>query len=290
MLSVAGIFRLEVDTDFSRNFRASSPIVQALDFAETRLGGAGTWEVDFPAPAELTPQFLDSVKLLAERLRTLKLDGQASQVTSLIAITDLLDLIPGSMTTPEEIRHKLDLIHVIQPEFETNLYNPQKERMRLVLRARERSPSATKLALINAVNRTAQAVFPGAKTTGLYVLLTYLIESLLRDQVVSFVLTVVMVLAIMVVAYRSLRIGLVSLIPNALPILLVVGSMGWLGVPVNVGTAMIAAVSMGLTIDASIFYLYGYRRSREAGLSLSEALRQTHQGFGARWSSGRWPW
>jgi uncharacterized protein len=112
------------------------------------------------------------------------------------------------------------------------------------------------------------------------VLLTFLIESLLRDQIVSFGLCVVLVVVIMVLAYHNLRIALISLVPNIFPILLVVGAMGWLGVPVNVGTAMIAAVSMGLTIDASIFYLYGYRRMRAAGRPLAEALRETHQGFG----------
>ena len=152
--------------------------------------------------------------------------------------------------------------------------------MRFVLRAKERQPSEAKLHLIDAVGEAAQSEFQEAKTTGIYVLLTFLIESLLRDQVVSFVLTVIMVLVIMVLAYRSLRIGLVSLVPNVFPILLVIGTMGWIGLPVNVGTAMIAAVSMGLTIDASIFYLYGYRRSREAGLSLHDSLRRTHQGFG----------
>ncbi len=48
--SIAGLGRLQLDTDFSRNLRASSPIVQALNFVETRLGGAGTLEVNFPAP------------------------------------------------------------------------------------------------------------------------------------------------------------------------------------------------------------------------------------------------
>jgi len=41
-------------------------------------------------------------------------------------------------------------------------------------------------------------------------------------------------------------------IPNLLPIVLVVGVMGWLDLPINIGTAMISSVSMGLTVDASI--------------------------------------
>ncbi|MGE0378404.1 MAG: hypothetical protein AB7Q45_23605, partial [Planctomycetaceae bacterium] len=52
------------------------------------------------------------------------------------------------------------------------------------------------------------------------------------------------------------------------------------GVPVNIGTAMIASVSMGLTVDSSIHYLAGYRRSRSAGLDHFAAIHETHQGIG----------
>ena len=57
---------LKLDTDFSRNLRSNTPIVRALNFVETRLGGAGTWEVNFPAPPELTPEFLNQVRALAD--------------------------------------------------------------------------------------------------------------------------------------------------------------------------------------------------------------------------------
>ncbi|HXY35584.1 MAG TPA: MMPL family transporter [Planctomycetaceae bacterium] len=281
--SVFGLFRLRLDTDFTRNFRSSSPIVHALDFVETRLGGAGTWEVNFPAPHELTPEYLNKVRSLANRLRELtapKPDEPAPALTKVVAITDLLDLVPGSADDAEGIRRKLELIRVFEPEFEPSLYNAEGGRMRLVLRAKQREPSEVQLDLIETAGRLGRAEFPEARTTGLYVLLTFLIESLLRDQIISFGLCVVLVVIIMVLAYHNLRIALVSLVPNVFPILLVVGAMGWLGVPVNVGTAMIAAVSMGLTIDASIFYLYGYRKMRSAGRPLAEALRETHQGFG----------
>jgi predicted RND superfamily exporter protein len=65
-----------------------------------------------------------------------------------------------------------------------------------------------------------------------------------------------------------------------IPILLVVGGMGWFGIPINLGTAMIASVSMGLTIDSSIHYLVDYRRARELGMDHAEATRDTHAGVG----------
>jgi uncharacterized protein len=281
--SIVGLFRLRLDTDFTRNFRSSSPIVHALNFVETRLGGAGNWEINFPAPHDLTPEYLSQVRSFAARVRELseaKPDQPEPALTKVVAITDLLDLVPGSADDSEGIRRKLELIRAFQPEFEPSLYNAEAGRMRLVLRAKQREPSEVQLNLIDTVGRSGRAEFGDAKTTGLFVLLTFLIESLLRDQLISFGLTVVMVVVIMVLAYHNLRIAVVSLVPNVFPILLVVGTMGWIGVPINVGTAMIAAVSMGLTIDASIFYLYGYRKTRAAGRPVAEALRETHQGFG----------
>ena len=62
--------------------------------------------------------------------------------------------------------------------------------------------------------------------------------------------------------------------------MLVIGSMGWIGLPINIATAMIASVSMGLTVDSSIHYISGYRRARLRGLGVYEALRDTHQGVG----------
>ncbi|MEX2288501.1 MAG: MMPL family transporter [Planctomycetaceae bacterium] len=273
-----GFMRLDVETDFSRNFRESSPIVSSLNFVEGNLGGAGTWEVNFPAPEVLTPQFLAKVRDLAERFREMEQDGQP-RLTKVLAITDILDLVPGATDTPERIRNKLSRIAEFQPEYEPGLYNAQARMMRFVLRARERQPSETKLSLIEDVEHMANDEFGEAKTTGMFVLLTFLIESLLRDQFISFLLTTIGIWAMMTIAFRSWRVGLVSLAPNVFPIVVLIGGMGWLGLPINIGTAMIASVSMGLTIDSSIHYIAGYRRARQ-DLQGGDALRRTHEDVG----------
>ena len=152
--------------------------------------------------------------------------------------------------------------------------------MRILLRARERQRSDSKLGLITEVEKLARKEFPDAKATGLFVLLTFLIDSLLRDQLVSFALAAVGIGTMMTIAFRSLWIGLISLVPNLFPIVLVIGTMGWVGLPINMATAMIASVSMGLTVDSSIHYISGYRRARGRGMSVIEALRKTHAGVG----------
>src|SRR6185369_6917891 len=160
-------------------------------------------------------------------------------------------------------------------------YNAEAGRMRIVLRAYERQDSEHKLKLIDSAQEIARTAFPEAKATGLYVLLAYVIDSLMEDQWTSFAVSCLGIMGMMWVAYRSLRIGIISLVPNVLPLVIVIGTMGWLDLPINIGTAMIAAVSLGMTIDASILYLSGYEVHRRQGLDFYAALRATQQDEGS---------
>ncbi|MDA0284787.1 MAG: hypothetical protein O3B86_15685, partial [Planctomycetota bacterium] len=76
------------------------------------------------------------------------------------------------------------------------------------------------------------------------------------------------------------KIGLVALVPNVFPIVLVLGAMGWIGMPINIASAMIASVSMGLTVDNSVHYLSSYRRLRRDGVSTQEAIETTQTQVG----------
>lgn len=266
----AGLWRLRVETDFSKNFRESSEIVQALQFFERELGGAGTWEVGFSAPPEMTEETLQPVRQLADELRRLEL-ADGARLTKVIALSDGVDFAPGN-----GVEQKLERLTAIQPEFVSSLYNADAGRMRIVLRALEQQPAEVKLGLIERVTAIARGHYPDAKPTGFYLLLSHIIHSLLKDQLVSFLLASAGIFVGMSIAFRNVWIGLLSLLPNMFPLVLVIGGMGWVGVPINIGTAMIASVSMGLTVDSSIHYIAGYLRARESGATYAEALRSTH--------------
>ncbi|MEQ9065982.1 MAG: MMPL family transporter, partial [Gimesia chilikensis] len=134
IFAAAGFSRLTIETDFSKNFRDSSEIVKALDFVETRLGGASTWEVNFPAPSQLNMEYLDRVRALAEDLQQVN-PPDKTQLTKVISITDTLDFVPSKPFASDPIQSKLDQIEDLQADFESSLYNPEQGRMRIVLRA-----------------------------------------------------------------------------------------------------------------------------------------------------------
>ena len=108
-----------------------------------------------------------------------------------------------------------------------------------------------------------------------------LVDSLVRDQWAMFGLSCLGIAVMMLVAFRSPTLAVLLLVPNVLPVLLVTGLMGWLGVRINMGAAMIAAVSMGLSVDSSIHYITAFRRAVRDGCTVAEALDRVQATVGA---------
>ncbi|QDT57325.1 MMPL family protein [Caulifigura coniformis] len=275
VVAILGCLKQRVETDFSKNFRPGSEIVQSIRFFESKLGGVGSWEVNFKAPRELTTEFIGKVRQLTDDLRNVA-TADGTKLTKVISITDGLDLIPPIIADDWIV--KRSWLNDLQPEFEPSLYSAEHERMRIVLRAQEQQPAERKLELISKVEQAAGNAFPEARTTGLYVLLANLISSVLGDQLTSAFWACVGMVACIWLAFRSFRIAMLSLVPNVLPILFVCGFVGWMDIPVNIGVAMVASVSLGLTIDASIMYLTEYLRIRKTGGTHDMAIHETHGG------------
>ena len=272
--AVAGSTRLERETDFTRNFRQDSQLVEEYEFVEQRFGGAGVWDILLPPNSQLNKSYLSKVLALEKTLRS-----EVPQLNKAISIADVVDASVGGirqlrLLANPAIRTALSVMRASLPEFVDAIYQEQADsvQLRVLLRSPERLGAAEKNSLIEQVRDTVQAVFPSAEVTGYYVLLNRLIESLLRDQWTTFCVAAVAIFVMMAAAFRSIRLALVTLIPNALPVLLLFGAMGWIGVRVNMGAAMIAAVSLGLSVDGSIHYVMSYQRLRREQLSLTAAL------------------
>ncbi|MEZ5963549.1 MAG: MMPL family transporter [Planctomycetota bacterium] len=97
--------------------------------------------------------------------------------------------------------------------------------------------------------------------------LTMAIESVtlvVSTMLESFFLSLAAIATFLVLVFRSLRLGLASLLPNVLPILVAFGLNGWLGIPLRIGIVMIYAVGLGLAVDDSIHLLTSYVQERRA--------------------------
>ncbi|MDY7038717.1 MAG: MMPL family transporter, partial [Thermodesulfobacteriota bacterium] len=99
------------------------------------------------------------------------------------------------------------------------------------------------------------------------------IDALVKGQVYSLSLAAITIIIIIFLALRSISIGMLSIIPNLFPIILNFGIMGFMGIPLDTGTALIAAVAIGIAVDDTIHFLSEYRAKRGQGLSIPMALK-----------------
>ncbi len=284
IVAAIGNGRLVQDTDFTHNFRQDSDLVRGYKFVDRDFGGAGVWDILLPAPRRIDKKFIVEVLEFEDQLRE-----QASGLTQVTSLADMLDAGSGGLRQVSfggemAVRGGLSLMRARLPEFVAAIYNPQtsdnKQYFRIMLRASERLDSTKKAELVAQVKAITAARYPEAEVTGYYVLLTHLIESLLRDQWTTFAVATVGILLVMTLAFKSLPLALVSLIPNAFPIFWLFGAMGWLGLQINMGAAMIAAASLGMSVEGSIHYVMSYQRLRREGESRDAALRDVHSSVG----------
>ncbi|MCO5164899.1 MAG: TRAP transporter TatT component family protein [Planctomycetes bacterium] len=129
--------------------------------------------------------------------------------------------------------------------------------------------------------RLREALPRAGLAPGLRVRLTGVVPLLVRVQVLlvetltrSFCLSLAAVTLLLLVVLRSPGLALLSVVPNAVPVLLTLGAMGLAGLPLDTATVTVAAIALGLLVDDTIHVLH-HLRARPAGATASAALART---------------
>ncbi len=301
VVGLVGSQRMTIETDFTKNFGDESDIVRGYTLIERELGGAGVWDIMLPAPPAISNDYLKQVLELENRLRRIEVSSGDTvlRLAKVLSIADA-DLAgqTSSLIGALPARARLGGMQAAMPEFTGALLASQVDEegyrwVRVMLRSPEQAPADVKHRLVERVESELadfidspewlslfSAQPPPGEIAGYHIMLGALVDRVLQDQWVCFLVASVSIFALMAAATRSLRLAAFALVPNALPILLVLGMMGWLHVQVNMGAAMIAAVSLGLSVDSSIHYLLHMQRQQRAGKSRREALVSAQENVG----------
>ncbi|MBN2297570.1 MAG: MMPL family transporter, partial [Deltaproteobacteria bacterium] len=150
---------------------------------------------------------------------------------------------------------------------------------RIAIKIKYASSQQTR-ALISQVEDKAMRAFSGTDVkvslTGGSHLFSMLDKYIVESQIKTFSLAFILVIGILFVVFRSFRYGLLCILPNLLPITMIIGIMGWCGINLNVGTVMIASVALGICADDTIHFLSRFRKEFSGrDQSLGKALRKT---------------
>ena len=247
VLAAAGCARLTFDDVFSHYFDERYEVRRATDLFEEKLAG--------------TTQIYLSLPLAGEGTR----DDARDRVTDL---ADWLRIQPAVsvVTGPDEDPGRsLDA-------------GAENARVEVVLRG---VSSADTLRFAAAVERRAVALFgEGVIVTGLPILSARLSTESARTMMVATALALVVISLVLLRTLGSLRLGLVSLVPNLLPMLVAFGLWGVLVGEVSFAATTVAALTFGIVVDDTVHVLLKYRRARRGGLPPAEAVVVTMRRVG----------
>ncbi|HHZ78473.1 MAG TPA: RND family transporter [Candidatus Lambdaproteobacteria bacterium] len=116
--------------------------------------------------------------------------------------------------------------------------------------------------------------------TNLLVLYNNMLQSLFKSQILTLGVVIVLFLIMFIFLFRSIIIALIAIFPNVLSIGVVLGFMGWMGIPLDMMTITIAAISVGIAVDNTIHYIHRFRFEFAKDRNYLAAMHRSHESIG----------
>lgn len=272
-----GVGNLVFETNYINLFRPTTRVVNDYHAVEARLGGIGLVSVVVPVGPKVDPPLIEQFKAVTAEIQAIQVSGRTG-VSGVLSLATVLDpdgkiAAMGPEAAARTLAAKLDLISVTpQAELLDGFWNPKTQEARLLVRLYEQQPAPDKQAIFDQAVASADKTF-GSESylTGLSYLMTKTTEAIIVTQWKTFFWSAFGILLMLTLALRSPGLAVLAILPTLLAVGLVLGLMGWLGVKLDMATALVASVALGLSVDDTFHCLLQFRRHR-ASKSFSENL------------------
>jgi len=314
-----GISRLEVENRFIDYFSPETEIYQGMLLLDQELGGTATLEIliDQPAQEIMEEVYVFEGDLFEDDLFEDDLfeddssDASgywwnSSSLAKLEDIHDYLDEIPeigkvlsaaSGIKLARIINNdknlndlELALLRSVLPDDikETLLYsyiNADDSRVRISARVLESAESLNRKELLEKIHFDLENKFnldpDQFKVTGLAVLYNNMLQSLFSSQIKSLGLVFGAIGLMLLILFRSIKITFIALAPNFITAGSVLGMLGILGIPLDMMTITVAAISVGMAVDNTIHYLFRYKtETQQDQVSMDNRIINSHASVG----------
>ena len=291
-VAVTGVLRLKVDTNHINFFSGSHPLGQSARVIDRELSGVYSFQLMLEGPPDSlsTPDALQRIDRLQNRLR------QFDHVRKVTSLADYVKRINKELNDGREEANVIpsDPATIAQELFVFSLGGEGRHELeRIVASDYSRAQVNVKLQSMSSdvvlqyveqADAMAKEAFAGTgisvMTTGSGRLFSTLDHYLVESQLSSFGTAFLTVFGVIFLVFRSWRFGALTIVPNALPVLAVLGVMGFLDISMNIATVMVASVALGIVDDDTIHFINRYRHEIADGASTDEAIERAtvHEG------------
>ncbi len=309
-----GISKLEVENRFINNFKSDTEIYQGLKVIDNELGGTMPLEIiidpdtNFLTMAKeldeetneldalffdeaedevkpvywLNPTMLDKARQVQQHLESYPVIGK---VISIVTSIDIVEKLNGASFDEFElavVRKRIP--EEIEKEIVKPYLSEDSNQIRFGIRIIESDPNLNRKALLSSIENFLVDEMKFEKEqvhlTGMMVLYNNMLQSLFRSQILTIGAVFIAILIMFILLFRNISLALIAIVPNIFSAAFILGIMGWVGIPLDMMTITIAAITIGISVDDTIHYIHRLQKEFPVDRNYKEAINRCHGGIG----------
>ncbi|MDA9150747.1 MMPL family transporter [Candidatus Pelagibacter sp.] len=309
-LSVFGISKLEVENSFINYFSKNTEIYKGMKLIDEELGGTTPLEVilKFPKAKKekteedddfedwgdeseqddqkywFTKDKIDTIASVHNYLDSLPQIGKVLSFSSIIDVATQLNNNKPLGTLEMGV-----LYSKIPESIKTDIIDPyisiEDNEARISLRIIDSQENLRRNDLINKINFDLENELgiekDQYKLAGVLILFNNLLQSLFKSQILTLGLVMIGIFAMFMILFRNIKLSLIGVVPNFIAAFFILGIIGLLGIPLDMMTITIAAITIGIAVDNSIHYIYRFKEEFSKINNYKETLTTCHSTVGA---------
>ncbi len=310
VFSVIGISKLEVENSFINYFDKNTEIYKGMKLIDEELGGTTPLEViiKFPKKEEIekskeddefedwgdeedtndekywfTKDKIDLIRSIHNYLDSLPEIGKVISFSSIIEVATQLNNNKPLGTLEMGV-----LYSKIPESIKTEIIDPylsiEDNEARISLRIIDSQEDLRRNDLINKINFDLKDKFNleenDYKLAGVLILFNNLLQSLFKSQILTLGLVMIGIFSMFIILFRNIKLSLIGVVPNFIAAFFILGIIGLLGIPLDMMTITIAAITIGIAVDNSIHYIYRFKEEFNKIKDYNKTLKICHSTVG----------
>ncbi|MBW1898106.1 MAG: RND family transporter [Deltaproteobacteria bacterium] len=276
IIAAVGVTRIGIETDALLYFPKDNPIVQAYHFIEKNFTALSPVEIIIEPEESLwddqmpDPETIDKIKNLQQSL------SEMDEIVTSKSIVDIRDDKVGAAflkinAIPNE--RLLEGLNTAAGYFINSGGTKTRVSVRVKTLASERFQE-----VVENIEKSIKTHFKDgqkAYVTGIVPILVEMQTELLKNLIQSFLIAFSIIFCIFLFLLRSLKTALICMAGNLLPILVILGVMGWAGIKLDLATVLIGSIAIGIAVDDTVHFIMRLKRESSGAENLSEPILST---------------
>ncbi len=302
--SIVGISKLEVENSFINYFDKKTEIYKGMKLIDEELGGTTPLNViiKFPKKNEeddldddwgeedednskywFTRDKIDKITLVHDYLENIDSIGKVISFASIVRVAE--DLTGGKKLEGLEMGVLYTKIpNTIKKEIIDPYISIKNDEARIGLRVLDSKEDLRRNDLIKKINNDLEKKLglnrDEYKLAGVLILFNNLLQSLFKSQILTLGVVMAGITLMFLILFRNLTLSIIGVVPNFMAAFLILGIIGLLGIPLDMMTITIAAITIGIAVDNSIHYIYRFKEEFKEIKDYNKTLEKCHDTVG----------